>query len=374
MEVAIIGAGIGGLTAALALKQVNIPFRIYEGAPSLEVVGAGIIIANNAMHALSQWGVDEQVARLGNRISIMNLTRPDLTTLSSNNLASFEYSTGFHNVAMHRADLHRVLVDAIGATHIILGKRLMNIEKSGSAYSMYFEDGTKVDSEYVVGADGLRSRVRNTLFSESEIRDAGQTCWRGVADYELPEAHHHELNEAWGKGTRFGFVRLNTRQVYWYMLLDNQLADIRLDIMPFLEHFHPLVSTLVRATPKDKWIVAPLFDLKPLQQWSRDGLCLVGDAAHATTPNLGQGACQAIEDAYVFGQLLQRYSIADAIDLYPSIRMKKAHYIVDKSWRLGKLAHLKNPIAISLRNFVMKATPQWVSRKQLEKVFTLDKV
>jgi len=374
MEVAIIGAGIGGLTTALALKQVNIPFKIYESAPLLEVVGAGIIIANNAMQALSQWGIDEPVARLGNRVSIMNLTRPDLTKLSSNNLASFEYRTGLHNVAIHRADLHRVLVEAVGADHIILGKRLKNIAKLGSAYSMYFEDGTKVDSEYVVGADGLRSRVRNTFFLENEIRDAGQTCWRGVADYELPEAYHHELNEAWGKGMRFGFVRLNTRQIYWYMLLDSQLADIRSDIVPFLAYFHPLAAALVQATPKESWIMAPLFDLKPLQQWSRDGLCLMGDAAHATTPNLGQGACQAIEDAYVFGQLLQRYSIADTIDVYPSVRMKKAHYIVDTSWRIGKLAHLKNPFAVSLRNFVMKNTPQWVNQKQLEKIFTLDKV
>lgn len=372
MEIAIIGAGIGGLATALALKNADIPFRIYEGAPALEPVGAGIIMASNAMQALRAWGIADHAAALGNRISVMNLTRPDLRVLSTNDLRWFEQRSGLHNVAMHRADLHRVLENAVGVDRIILNKRLKTVSQGANICHLAFEDGTTAEADYLVGADGIRSRVRGSLFGSCELRDAGQNCWRGVTDFELPGHYHHELNEAWGKGKRFGFVRLNDRQVYWYLLIDNDLADTRSDIFPFLNDFHPLAAQIIESTPASGWIIAPIFDLKPMRQWTAGRACLVGDAAHATTPNLGQGACQAIEDAYALGQLLKTHSFDEAIRRYPSVRMPKAHYIVDTSWRVGKVAHVRNPIMIGLRDLIMKATPRLVNRKQLEKIFVLD--
>lgn len=374
MEVAIIGAGIGGLATALALKSAQIPFRIYEGAPALEPVGAGIMIANNAMQAFRGWGIADEAGALGNRISVMNLTRPDLIPITSSDLGWFEERSGLYNVAIHRADLHRILVNAVGADRIILNKRLKAVSGTKDAYELFFEDGTVAGAAYLIGADGLRSRVRSALFGDCELRDAGQICWRGVTDYKLPERYHHQLNEAWGKGKRFGFVRLNDRQVYWYLLIDQDLTGITFDIFPFLNDFHPLVAEIVEATPSSGWITAPIFDLKPMQQWSAGRACLIGDAAHATTPNLGQGACQAIEDAYALGELLKRVSLDEAIHRYPAVRMPKAHYIVDMSWRLGKLAHARNPLMIGLRNLIMKATPARVNQKQLEKIFSLDVV
>ncbi|MCF0069591.1 FAD-dependent monooxygenase [Dyadobacter sp. CY261] len=372
MEVAIIGAGIGGLTTALALQKAHIPFRIYEGAPGLEPVGAGIIIAHNAMQALKAWGITDQIVGLGNRISVMNLTRPDLSNLSTNDLRKFEQKSGLHNIAIHRADLHRVLVDAVGADHIVLNKRLKTVGEAEDGFQLSFEDGTISQTNYLIGADGLRSRVRSALFENGQLRDAGQNCWRGVAHYELPDRYHHELNEAWGKGKRFGFVPLNDRQVYWYLLIDNDLAEAKSDVLPFLRDFHPLAAQLVEATPTSKWIISPIFDLKPMGKWSTGRACLIGDAAHATTPNLGQGACQAIEDAYVLGELLKRCSLEDAIRKYPSIRMAKANHIVDTSWRIGKVAHARNRFTIGLRNLIMKATPEWVNHKQLEKIFSIE--
>ena len=199
MEVAIIGAGIGGLATALALKSAQIPFRIYEGAPALEPVGAGIMIANNAMQAFRNWGIAEAAVALGNRISVMNLTRPDLKPISSNDLGWFEERSGLHNIAIHRADLHRILVNAVGADHIVLNKRLKTISQTESAWELSFEDGTVAAADYLLGADGLRSRLRSALFGNGELRDAGQNCWRGVTDFELPERYHYQLNEAWGK-------------------------------------------------------------------------------------------------------------------------------------------------------------------------------
>nr|WP_295934610.1 FAD-dependent monooxygenase [uncultured Dyadobacter sp.] len=371
MEVAIIGAGIGGLATALALKTAQIPFRIYEGAPALAPVGAGIMIANNAMQAFRTWGIAGQIAAAGNRISVMNLTRPDLRPISSINLGWFEQRSGLHNIGIHRADLHNILVNAVGMDRIVLNKKLRTISQGGATCQLSFEDDTKVEAAYVMGADGLRSRVRGVLFDNCELRNAQQNCWRGVTDFHLADQYHHELNEAWGKGKRFGFVRLNERQVYWYLLIDHDLAATSSDVYAHLDDFHPLVTEIIQATPASGWIAAPIFDLKPMEQWSDGRVCLIGDAAHATTPNLGQGACQAIEDAYVLGELLKTLTLDEAIRRYPSVRMSKAHYVVETSWRIGKMAHLRSPLMIGLRNLMMRATPQRINRKSLERILTL---
>lgn len=374
MEIAIIGAGIGGLTTALALKKAGISFKVYESADELKPVGAGIILAMNAMQVYSDLGLADKIAKNGNRISAIHLTKPNFDKLSSNDLRFFEKQFNVSTTAIHRADLHKVLAEEVGQEHIVLGKRVQQIIPIENNHRLEFEDGTFVDAQYLIGADGIRSVVRTQLFPESEYRDAGQWCWRGVVDnIEMLGTYRHEANEAWGKGTRFGFVQLNERQLYWYFLADKDMAEADSDIMPFLNVYHPSVAQIIKATPKENWFVSPIMDLKPIQQWNLDNVCLIGDAAHATTPNLGQGACQAIEDAYVLGKLLQKHSINEAFRMYPLMRKEKAHAVVNMSWKIGKLSQIRNPLAIAFRDFVMKVTPDYLNRKQLEKLFALEK-
>lgn len=374
MKIAIIGAGIGGLTTALALKKAGISFKIYESADELKPVGAGIILAMNAMRVYFDLGMADKIAKSGNQISTINLTKPNFDKLSSSDLGFFEKQYNVSTTAIHRADLHKVLAEEVGQEHIVLGKRLQNIIQTETNNCLEFEDGTLAEAQYLIGADGIRSVVRTQLFPESEYRDAGQWCWRGVVDaIEGLETYQNEATEAWGKGTRFGFVQLNDRQLYWYFLADKDMAEADSDIIPFLKEYHPSVEQIIKATPKQNWFVSPIMDLKPIQQWSLDKVCLIGDAAHATTPNLGQGACQAIEDAYVLGKLLQKHSINEAFRLYPLLRKEKAHAVVNMSWKIGKLSQLRNPLAIAFRDFVMKTTPDYLNRKQLEKLFALEK-
>ncbi|WP_447636825.1 FAD-dependent monooxygenase [Flavobacterium microcysteis] len=374
MEIAIIGAGIGGLTTALALKKAGISFKVYESADELKPVGAGIILAMNAMQVYSDLGLADKIAGNGNRISAINLTKPNFDKLSSNDLVFFEKQFNVSTTAIHRADLHKVLAEEVGQEHIVLGKRLQHIIPTENNHRLEFEDGTSVKAQYLIGADGIRSVVRTQLFPESKYRDAGQWCWRGVVDnIEMLGTYRYEANEAWGKGTRFGFVQLNDRQLYWYFLADKDMAEADSDIMPFLKEYHPSVAQIIKATPKENWFVSPIMDLKPIQQWSLDNVCLIGDAAHATTPNLGQGACQAIEDVYILGKLIQKHPINEAFRRYPLLRKKKAHAVVNMSWKIGKLSHIRNLLAIAFRDFVMKTTPDYFNRKQLEKLFALEK-
>jgi 2-polyprenyl-6-methoxyphenol hydroxylase-like FAD-dependent oxidoreductase len=248
------------------------------------------------------------------------------------------------------------------------------VEKEGEQYRLEFEDGTVIGTRYLIGADGIRSTVRTALFQQSQLRDSGQICWRGLTHFHLPEAYHHTAMEAWGRGKRFGFVRINEVQVYWYALVKKGKGNETMDLAQAFDDFHPLVLQLLRATGKEAVFFSDLLDLKPIPAWSLPNVCLLGDAAHATTPNLGQGACQAIEDAYVLGQLLKKQTITEAFANYPAIRRAKVQYVVDTSWSLGKIAHWENRFSVALRNGILKLTPEKINQKQLSKLFALETV
>ncbi len=375
MSVAIIGGGIGGLTTALALKKANIPFKLYEAAPEIKAVGAGIIMANNALQVLCRLGVHQEIYKKGCRVDVITIAKSDFSALSKVNLSGFEKKYGLQNHAIHRADLHEILADAVGHGNMEMNRRLDGIQKSDGGYTLSFEDGSVVLADYVIGADGIKSQVRQQLFSGNEYRDARQICWRGVLDFRLPSKYKYEVVEAWGKGKRFGFAQISGHSVYWYLLINTELEIAAADIALYAEDFDPLAKEMIKQTQKASIIRTPLYDLKPIKEWSKENVCLVGDAAHATTPNLGQGACQAIEDAYVLGELAGKYPLQEAFERYPEIRRKKAHYVVNTSWTFGKIAHWKNPVGVALRDFAMKRlTPESVNLRQMDKLFRLDQI
>src|SRR3970040_822984 len=165
----IIGAGIGGLTTALTLKQKGLNINIFESSAEIKPVGAGIILANNAMQVFQKLGIQ----------------------------------------------------DKIGYDNINLSKPLAKIEKA-DLFKLTFEDNTTIESKLVIGADGIKSVVRNQLFGEGILRNANQKCWRGICEIDLPQKYLNELNEAWGKGKRFGFVNIGDKKVYWYALTNSK--------------------------------------------------------------------------------------------------------------------------------------------------------
>ena len=371
MNIAIIGGGIGGLTMALALKKADLPFKVFEAADEIKAVGAGIGLGSNAMQVFRHLGIHNNVAAAGRRIAVMSIMNEKFRTLSRMDLSRFEKQYGLSNYAIHRADLHQVLAEAVGHEHIALNKRVKDVKKTSTGFNLLFEDGATNEVTHIIGADGIKSKVRETFFGEGTLRDAKQLCWRGVLDADLPASLDYNAFEAWSKGTRFGVVKMNSRQVYWYLLIDEHLGTLESDVEQLAKAFHPLAQDLVENTDKEGLIKTRIYDLKPIQSWSQEGICLIGDAAHATTPNLGQGACQAIEDAYVLGELLKKYDINTAFNQYPKLRMKKASRIVKQSWILGKVAHISNPVLMFLRNLVMRLTPATISLKQLESLFKI---
>ena len=373
MQVAIVGAGIGGLTLAIALKKAGISFRVYEATAEIKPVGAGIALANNAMQVYRHLGVAAQLNHKGTRISTVKLTDLNLRVLDQTSLLSFEQYYQLANIAIHRSDLHRILLNAVGEEYVELNKRLQHItHTSKGGYALEFTDQTTVEHEFVIGADGLRSQVRQLLFGEYPIRDAHQICWRGVLPFDLPEGYAHVAIESWGQGKRLGFVELDNQQVYWYFLVNEAMYQAGTDVELYLAGCPLWVQQMIQQTPQESIHLDKIYDLQPFSDWYKDKACLIGDAAHATTPNLGQGACQAIEDVYVISRLLERYSLEEALSRFPAIRQAKAHSIVHESWALGKMAQWRNPFLVGMRNASFRLLPGWMKKKQMKKMFTLN--
>ncbi len=372
----IIGAGIGGLTTAIALQNKGIPTRIFEQARGLKPIGAGIIMANNAMQVYDQLGLRKEIEQSGNAISSLNVTDRQLRCLSRVKLHAFEKKYGVQNVAIHRGKLQQVLAGKLEAESLKLDHKLDRVVRADEGFRLFFKNGEEYFSQALIGADGLNSTVRNELFKTGRVRNTNQLCWRGVAEYVLPPKFRHELNEAWGLGDRFGFVQIDDRNVYWYAVksFHHQSEPSIEEIRGYYGSYHLIVRELLQQTPADGIHTALLTDLHPMPEWWQPNVCLLGDAAHAATPNMGQGACQAIEDAYILSGCLDTFGFPGAFAAYQKIRLPKARQVVKTSWAIGQIAHWKHPLAVRLRNLMMRWVPDYMNRKQSEKIFQLGRV
>lgn len=374
MTIDIIGAGIGGLTTAIALEQKGFKTRVFERAEKIKPVGAGIILANNAMQIYEKLGLKKIIEKNGNSISSMNITKANLSVISKIDLSYFEKIYNVKNIAIHRGTLQQILIDKLKSTEIHLSHQLNNVNVNGHRCSLTFGNGKLHQSSILLGADGLNSMVRQNLFPNTKIRNANQICWRGITNFDLPFEYKSELNEAWGKTTRFGFVQIARNKVYWYALksFKNNKNEFSLtSIEEYFGNYNTVIKNIITSTKKEQINIAEISDLKPINTWYKENVCLIGDAAHATTPNIGQGACQAIEDAYILSECLNKYKTNKAFEKFQKLRISKAHQVVKTSWFVGKIAHLSNPLLIKIRNQIIRMIPSSINRKQSEQIFQL---
>ncbi len=371
MNFAIIGAGIGGLTTALALEKNNIPHQVYERAPQLNEIGAGIWLAPNALQVFDYLGILNEVKAKGNSINRITLGKADLSPLSDNYQDRLSESVDYSTVAIHRAQLQRLLINQLPEHKINLGKGLNSFERIGDEkIKLVFEDNSIAETDFLIGADGINSKVRKQLFPESTIRYTGQTCWRGVADVSIEKDFENRGIELWGDQIRFGLSKIAPDKVYWFAVALKEAngkdsGNIQDKLLKMYDEFHPLVKKLIAATPTDTILRNDINDLKPLKTWYKNNVGLIGDAGHATTPNMGQGGAQAIEDAYYLCHMICKYPKEEFFARFQQIRNKKVNAIVKQSRQTGSMAHWK--YGRGIRNFFLKNVPtKFVTKKMLE--------
>jgi 2-polyprenyl-6-methoxyphenol hydroxylase-like FAD-dependent oxidoreductase len=378
-RVAVVGGGIGGLTAALALQQRGIDAHVFEAAPEIRVVGAGIWLPSNALQVLHRLGMAESLVAAGRplvRAEVHDARRGLLRTID---LQAAAGRYGFGSVAIHRARLQQVLADALEPARLHTGKSVVALDPPGGSIRVRFDDGTAVEARVVVGADGLRSVVRRQLFPGVELRHAGQTSYRAVVRADLREALDGVSRELWGPGCRFGFSAIGEGEVYWYATLDAPPGgeDPPEGPLPSLAArftgFPDPVGSLLEAAASEPIVRTDLADIPPMSRWHGERTVLLGDAAHAATPNLGQGGAQAIESAWVLAEQLALHPVPeDAFRAYERLRMPKAHRVTERSRQLGRLPHLRRPLARGVRNLALRWMPAALARREMHDLYRLD--
>ncbi len=368
MKYTIIGAGIGGLTTALAFEQKGIDYQIIEKAPKFKSVGAGIWLAPNALQVYNTLGLLDELQKKGHSIHRITLADERFRSLSDLDQQHVKSMFGYTTIAIHRAELHQLLVDRIPHHKLKLAKGFHSFKKlPNSKIELLFEDQSTCQTDYLIGADGINSIVRQQLFPSSKVRTSGQTCWRGLANIKLTDELKHRAFELWGKQIRFGASPVQEGLVYWFAVANKnnsifQKTEQSPELLESLfKEFHPIVSQLISTTPHDKRIKNDINDLTPLRKWHNNQICLIGDAGHATTPNMGQGGAQAIEDAYYLSNLINQYPATNIFTLFQEKREKKVNAIVKQSLQTGNIAHWK--YGRKIRNSFIRAIPsKWMER------------
>ena len=233
-------------------------------------------------------------------------------------------------------------------------------------------------ADILIGADGIHSVIRQQLFPQVQTRYSGYTAWRGVVETEN-EAAIGLTSESWGVGARFGIVRVDKHRVYWFAT-NNQPAGEHLSgeerkskLLHLFKGWHHPIQYLLEATPADAVLQNDIIDIPPFSSWSTGRVTLLGDAAHPTTPNMGQGACMAIESAYVLSRsILEEPDYASAFYRYERARHARTAWITNQSWTVGRGGQIGQPLLCKLRDFAVKIAPAGILEKNIQRAAGFD--
>ena len=358
-QVAIIGAGLGGLTCALALVRAGCEVAVYEQAPELGEVGAGITLSPNSSRIMIALGLDAGMRRLGvvPPIQLTQNLQTGKVLLERTRGAEAEAQYGAPYIHLHRADLHSLLADALEAAQpgaIRLGHQLSHIASDEEGAQLAFANGTAVSAEIAIGADGVKSIVRDRLFVTQPPQFTGQVAWRGV----LPRDSLPQDVQALPPGIWIGEKRLFMRYPIRDWQLVNYVAFVNLEgweeegwaipstreeLLGHYQDAEPHLKAIVEATPPELLFKWALHAREPLDSWIAGSVTLLGDAAHGMLPFMGQGAATSLEDGMVLARCLIAFPKAEGLQRYEAARRLRTSMVQTQSRLLGLQFQGKDP-------------------------------
>lgn len=378
MDIVIIGGGIGGLCAAVTLQKQGFSVKVYEASPAFQPVGAGIGIGSNAMQALMNIGVGEKVFANGNVLHTQVFLNDKGRILNSIDFSVLKERFGQENITIHRADLHRTFLEALEPNTVYYNKKCVNVEQNGDKVTAYFEDETEVTADLLIAADGIHSPIRKKLVPNSAPRYSGYTCWRGITENK-GKVDDFTSTEIWSSTGRFGMAPMKNGQVYWFACIHAREKDSfyqhieRNEIANIYKDFPDIVPAIIRDTPTELILHHDIMDIKPLRQFVFNRIVLLGDAAHATTPNMGQGAGQAIEDAIVLGNGFQQFDdMEKALAFYEEKRIARTTKVINLSRQIGAAAQLRSQPLASSRDLLFPLIPSKLLLWRLKFLFDVN--
>ncbi|MEI7738761.1 MAG: FAD-dependent monooxygenase [Betaproteobacteria bacterium] len=381
MRISIVGGGLGGLTAALALLHQGFKVTVYEQAKSLRELGAGVQLGPNAVGVLYRLGLQAQMQTIatdtqGKRVRLWNTGQSwplfDLGALSVQ-------MYGYPYLTVHRADLQRVLAEQIHAMDsqcIVLNSKVNGVEQTNGAVKLDIEGRESVVCDLLIGADGVHSIIRKSLFGHDEARQSGIMAWRGVIDCKNLPAHMHEMVATNWVGPGAHVVQYPLRRGA-LMNFVGAIEGNRWEIESWSEKgsteeclgdfkgWHEDIQALIKSieTPY-KWVLKVR---DPMPTWTQGSITLLGDACHPMLPFLAQGAGMALEDGFILARALKKYSssLPQALEHYESARIARTSKVVDGSNANAKRFH--NPALADARGASEYVSKEWSEERVKER-------
>ncbi|WP_313484118.1 FAD-dependent urate hydroxylase HpxO [Acinetobacter variabilis] len=352
MEITIIGAGMGGLTTGIALKKFGHKVTIYEQAEQILPVGAAISLWSNGVKCLNYLGLTEQVAKLGGQMDqlayIDGLTGDTMTQFS---LLPLIEEVGQRPYPVARADLQNMLMDEFGREDIQLGKKMVELQEQEDGVLVKFADGTEIKTDLLIGADGTHSITRAYVLGEQVSRRyAGYVNWNGLVEISEKLTPADQWTTFVGQGKRVSLMPVADGKFYFFfdvplpVGLENNRAEYKTLLKQYFEGWCAPVQHLIDALDEQKTNRVEIHDIEPLAQFYKSRVVIVGDAAHSTTPDIGQGGCQAMEDAIYLARSLQinTLGLEDALKRYQNKRNERANELVLRARKRCDVTHMKD--------------------------------
>lgn len=362
MRAVIAGAGIAGLTSAIALRRRGVEVTVLERAASAREIQVGgcIHVWHNGMRGLQRIGVGESLLALSGEDAVVR--RAEFCTARGRlmygwSVSDIQQRVGAPTFGVRRPDLHRVLLDALGEGPVRFGERCTGFEQDGAGVRVRLEDGREEHGDVLIAADGLRSLLRAQLPGAAEPRYAGYVSWQAIARVDSDVVPVGLFRVIWGRGARFLFYRIGSGEVYWEGTFaapaggEEPIEQRRQAVLERFSGWPAPVATIIQATEPSAISRADMYDRPTSKQWGSGRVTLVGDAAHAMTNALGQGANQAIEDSVVLARCLgEAADPGSGLRDYEAERIPRTTKFAAMSWSLARASRLHNPVACALRN------------------------
>ena len=360
MRVIIIGAGIGGVCTAIALRQAGIEATLYEKSDSLRVTGAGISLWPNATRTLKQFGLLDELLAQGEQILQTQIQSAQGQSLTGLDLTRFDAPS----FCIKRSRLQTTLVNHLSDTSIHLGHELTGVTQDETGVTVQFSNGNEAKADLLVAADGIYSTTRSLLWNAPEPKYQGYMAWRGILKQSLSGWPQGEALQCWGRGKRFGLLAMNSNEMYWFAAINSRSSKVECDdkkkfLSQTFQGWTSKVRDAIALTQEEDIVVRPIETAPRLRKWHQHRVLLLGDSAHAMTPNLGQGACMAIEDAAILAKcLVIENSPEDALAAYEKKRKWRVNQVILRSYLLGQVGQLESLTLTQLRSQGLRLAPK----------------
>lgn len=356
----VVGAGIGGLSAAIGLHRHGWRVTVLERGAGFSPTGTGLVLQANGLRCLDTLALGVAVRQRGNHDVTGGTRRADGRWLARIAAGDLERALGTPAIGIHRAALHEILLGALPDGVVVTGAEVTDVTEDGEVTYRTPAGIQQLNADLVVGADGIGSAVRAALWPESAAPvEVGVTAWRGVTPVWTDDL---TVAITWDQGAEFGMVPLADGRVYWFGAVNSARgtapgwfgAEELARVQARFGGWHDPIPALIAATDRVHRDSLACLD-QPLTTYVKGRVALLGDAAHAMTPNLGQGANQALEDAVVLAAVADR---PEGLREYDSQRRPRSQQVAKASRAIGRFGQqLQNPLAVAVRNTVMRLTP-----------------